>query len=65
LTVDQYKALLKAIPAINASLKESGVDVDGYVVNDEDESDAPGRQKKKTKSKNEKSNIDVTSDEDE
>jgi hypothetical protein len=65
LTVDQYKALLKAIPAINASLKESGVDVDGYAVNDEDESDAPARQKKKTKSKNEKSNIDVTSDEDE
>ena len=64
MTVDQYKAFLKAIPAINASLKESGVDVDGYAVEGEGKSDLLARQKK-TKSKNEKLNIDATSDEDE
>lgn len=65
LTVDQYKALLKAIPAINASLKDAGVDVSGYAVDDEDESDSLVAPKKKTKPRNEKSNIDATSDEDE
>jgi hypothetical protein len=65
LTVDQYKALLKAIPAINASLKDAGVDASGYALDDEDESDSPAGQKKKTKPRHEKSNIDATSDEDE
>jgi hypothetical protein len=64
--VDQYKALLEAIPAINASLKEAGVDINGHAVDDEeDEAGSPAKQKRKTKPKNEKSNIDATSDEDE
>lgn len=65
MTVDQYKAFLRAVPAINASLKEAGVDINGYAVDDDDESNAPARQKKNAKSKNEKSNIDATSDEEE
>lgn len=67
--MDQYKAFLKAIPAINASLKDSNIDRTGYAVDDADEMDEepglPAKQKRKTKSKVEKSNIDATSDEDE
>lgn len=63
--MDQYKVFLEAIPEINARLKETGVDVDGLAVDNDDESDAPARQKKKTKPKNDKANIEATSDEDE
>jgi hypothetical protein len=62
--VDQYKAFLKSIPAINASLKDSGIDISGYAV-DADDVEDEAKQKRKTKSKVEKSNIDATSDEDE
>lgn len=58
--IDQYKALLKAIPEINASLKRGGIDV-REVPEDEDE-DEP-KPKKKVKVKKEKSNIEETSDE--
>jgi hypothetical protein len=66
--VDQYKAFLKSVPAINASLKDSGVDIGRYAVDADDvddEAGSPAKQKRKTKSKVEKSNIDATSDEDE
>lgn len=68
MTVDQYNALLEAIPSINASLKASGVEVGSTAVGGDDDDEAagpPAKQKKKTKPQSEKSNIDATSDEDE
>ncbi|PHH80966.1 hypothetical protein CDD80_5176 [Ophiocordyceps camponoti-rufipedis] len=62
LSVEQYAALIKAVPAINAALGELGHDV----------SDAPAaddvpviKQAKKAKTKSPKANIEATSDEDE
>jgi hypothetical protein len=62
LTIDQYKALVEAIPAINTSLKSGGTDIGESAVLEDDESeDAP--KPKKIKGKKEKSNIEETSDE--
>ena len=63
LSVAQYMALLKTMPAINATLRRKG-----HAVEDaEDLSDAPvdAPTAKKSKSKAEKSNIEATSDEEE
>ncbi len=66
LSVDQYQALLKAIPAINAQLREAGIAAD------DPESAGPseeGKLKPKLKAQHtaksaKKSNIEATSDED-
>lgn len=64
MNIDQYKELLKHIPAINAALREQGVDVDDV----EDAGAKGGSLTKKENAKAEKAkkaNIDATSDEDE
>ncbi|KAK5987206.1 Putative RNA polymerase II transcriptional coactivator [Cladobotryum mycophilum] len=58
LSVEQYLALLKAAPGINAALREAGVAFD-----DPELSDVPDAPSKK--SKKEKANIEATSEEDE
>lgn len=65
LTLDQYKALVKAIPEINASLKASGVAVEESTAMDEDDevADAKPKKRKAATKKETKSNIDETSDE--
>ena len=65
LSVDQYKALLKAIPALNAQLKDLGVDVGlQSTVHDDSEIERKSQRRPKAK-KEEKSNIEATSEEDE
>ena len=64
MTIDQYKALLKAIPEINAVLKRGGIDVGESALPDDDGEENPKPQKK-AKGKKEKSNIEETSDEEE
>lgn len=73
MTIDQYKALVKAIPAINASLGEEGIDINdsgeemdegGDEGDEEDEKDEK-KSRRKIKSKREKANIEETSDEEE
>lgn len=65
LTVDQYTAFLKAIPAINAELRSRGHDI----TDDSDGGGAPvvakpeGNAKKSTKKQEKKANIEATSDE--
>lgn len=69
LTVDQYTALLKAIPSINANLRGLGIDIgnsadgEGFVGESEAEI-KPARKVRAKNNKPEKSNIDSTSDED-
>ncbi|TVY89089.1 putative RNA polymerase II transcriptional coactivator [Lachnellula willkommii] len=67
LSVDQYKAFVKAIPSINASLRSQGIEIQGSEEVEEDESEEV-KPKRKTKAKakeEEKSNIEATSDEEE
>jgi hypothetical protein len=64
LTVDQYKALLRAIPDINASLKRGGTDIGESAALEDDELEDEPRLKKTAKGRKEKSNIEETSDED-
>ena len=65
MTVEQYKALLDAIPQINANLKEQGIDIATNAI-DEDEDAEDNKLKKRVKAKKEsKSNIEATSDEEE
>ncbi|KAK7415909.1 hypothetical protein QQZ08_012204 [Neonectria magnoliae] len=63
LTVEQYLALLKVVPSINAALRDLGNTVDEP---DETTSTAlvPAPKPKKDKSKSSKANIEATSDED-
>ncbi|PNY26801.1 RNA polymerase II transcriptional coactivator [Tolypocladium capitatum] len=64
LSIEQYTALLKAVPAINATLREVGQAVDG--VNETDETAvATTVRPRKEKSRPSKANIEATSDEDE
>lgn len=65
LTVDQYKALVKAIPEISASLKASGIAVDESTAMDEDDevADEKPKKRKAAAKKDKKANIDETSDE--
>lgn len=66
MTVEQYKALLEAIPDINASLKSMGVEVEASTAMEEDHSEGEALPRRRVKPKKEtKSNIDATSDEDE
>ena len=62
LTVDQYKALLVAVPHINASLQEKGIDISGEAPDDKGEKET---KPKISKPKKEKANIEATSDEEE
>ncbi|KAM0511459.1 hypothetical protein ACHAPE_009813 [Trichoderma viride] len=61
LSVEQYLALLKAAPGINAALRAKGQDVEDP---DEMDIEEPSVSTNKKKSKSDKSNIDATSDED-
>lgn len=63
LSLEQYTALLKAIPGINSRLRELGEFAD---TSEDVEDDAESAKvSKKSKQKPEKSNFDATSDEDE
>ncbi|PBP16565.1 transcriptional Coactivator p15 [Diplocarpon rosae] len=65
LSIDQYKALLKSIPEMNAYIKTMGIDVSDSAVSEE-ESEEQAKPKKRAKAKKlEKANIEATSDEDE
>jgi hypothetical protein len=68
LTADQYKALVRAIPQVNARLSSMGVDVSGSeMALDEEQSEAEAKPKKRVKPAKEstsKSNIEATSEED-
>ncbi|UKZ62051.1 uncharacterized protein TrAtP1_003310 [Trichoderma atroviride] len=61
LSVEQYLALLKAAPGINAALRAKGQDVEDP---DEMDIEEPSVSTNKKKSKSDKSNIEATSDED-
>ncbi|PNP43872.1 hypothetical protein TGAM01_v208585 [Trichoderma gamsii] len=61
LSVEQYLALLKAAPGINAALRAKGQDVEDP---DEMDIEEPSVSTNKRKSKSDKSNIEATSDED-
>lgn len=61
LSVEQYAALLKAVPGINAALRELGHEVDDM---DVDADDAPVEKKKPRDRSQAKANIEATSDED-
>ncbi|KAF4125754.1 Transcriptional Coactivator p15 (PC4) [Geosmithia morbida] len=63
LSVEQYVALLKAAPGINAALRELGHSVDDVDV-DAEEAPAEKEKKKKKARDQSKSNIEATSDED-
>ena len=64
LTVDQYKALLEVLPKLNTHLKGMNIDVSTTAVPDE-ESEEEEKPKKRVKAKKqEKANIEATSDED-
>jgi hypothetical protein len=65
LTVDQYRAFLNAIPEINASLREAGIDIATSAVEDDDGADTRMKPQKKAKVKKDRSNIEATSDEEE
>jgi len=69
LSLDQYKAFLKAIPEINSKLKKAGNDVSGNAVEDDDEDEeeeeVKPRKKREAKATTSKANIDATSDEEE
>ncbi|KAL6878824.1 PC4 domain-containing protein [Trichoderma novae-zelandiae] len=62
LSVEQYLALIKAAPGINAALRARGQDVDDP---DEMDIEEPSVSKSKKKSKSDKANIEATSDEEE
>ncbi|TPX15740.1 uncharacterized protein E0L32_000074 [Thyridium curvatum] len=65
LSIEQYKALLKAIPAINAELRSQGQPVDDVAAGEEGAEAAEKLpKKKKAKSPVKKANIEATSDED-
>lgn len=61
LSVEQYLALLKAAPGINAALRAKGQDVEDP---DEMDIEEPSVSTNRKKSKSDKSNIEATSDED-
>ncbi|KFA64941.1 hypothetical protein S40285_03869 [Stachybotrys chlorohalonatus IBT 40285] len=63
LSVEQYAALLKSIPSINAALREMGHPVDEP--DGIDAVDVAPKKSKQDKNKSSKANIDATSDEDE
>ncbi len=69
LSLDQYKALIRAIPDINAALREDGVAMSDAEDDDVVDSKPATKEKKEKKEKKaaaapKKSNIEATSDED-
>lgn len=64
LSVEQYQALLKNVPGINAALRELGQSIED---SEETTSTAlvPTKKSRKEKNKSDKANIEATSDEDE
>lgn len=64
LSIEQYKALLKAIPAINSELRSQGQEIDDGAAGEDGEEAAEKLPKKKSKSPVKKANIEATSDED-
>jgi hypothetical protein len=65
LTVDQYKAFVEVIPAINAALIKAGINVSGSAVDNKDDYETETKPQKKIKAKKGRSNIEATSEEDE
>lgn len=66
LTIEQYQALLKAIPEINADLQAMGIDVSGNDKEDDEAMEEDSLPKKRVRAKKDtKANIEATSDEDE
>lgn len=65
LSLDQYKAFLKALPEINASLGLSDVEKDEADEEDEEDEEVVDKKPaaKKSKKAKAKANIDATSDE--
>lgn len=63
LSPEQYAALLKAAPGINAALRQHGHDIDS-VDDDVPEPEVEKKSNKKKKERSSKSNIEATSDED-
>lgn len=64
LSVDQYKALLKAVPAINAQLSAAGIQVGDNASEASEVEDKP-QKRAKPKKEEKKANIEATSDEEE
>lgn len=64
MSVEQYAALLKAVPGINAALKKQGHNVDDADMADAPEIPAKVKKVKKER-KSSKANIEATSDEEE
>jgi len=66
LTIEQYKALLRAIPQVNANLRKMGIEVEAEAAGVEDsEADEATQPAKRVKAKKSKANIEATSDEEE
>ncbi|EKD13785.1 uncharacterized protein L3040_005597 [Drepanopeziza brunnea f. sp. 'multigermtubi'] len=65
LNIEQYKALLKSIPELNAHLKTMGVDVSDSEIPENGPEENSKLQKRVRAKKQEKANIEATSDEDE
>ncbi|CZT02763.1 uncharacterized protein RAG0_09782 [Rhynchosporium agropyri] len=65
LTVDQYKILLEIIPKVNTHLKGMGIDVAASEVPDGESEEERVPKKRVKPTKQEKANIEATSDEDE
>ncbi|KUJ15711.1 uncharacterized protein LY89DRAFT_670257 [Mollisia scopiformis] len=69
LTVDQYKALLEALPSVTAHLESQSIQIGPSAVDEDDEMVEETKPQKKIKAKKEKpkakSNIEATSDEEE
>ncbi|KAF4470660.1 rna polymerase ii transcriptional coactivator [Fusarium albosuccineum] len=64
LSIEQYNLLLKAIPAINATLRKDGHNIE-YAEDVSEAAPAPAAKPKKEKKKPSKANIEATSDEEE
>ncbi|WZH43664.1 transcriptional Coactivator p15-domain-containing protein [Fusarium acuminatum] len=65
LSIEQYNALLKAIPRINATLRAKGLVVEGDEAEELETALEPVSKAKKERKRSPKSNIDVTSEEEE
>ncbi|KAG5656315.1 hypothetical protein KAF25_004591 [Fusarium avenaceum] len=65
LSIEQYNALLKAIPRINATLRAKGLVVEGDEAEELETALEPVPKAKKERKRSPKSNIDVTSEEEE
>ena len=64
LNVEQYQALVNAVPSINAALIKKGVDIESSTIQEKDRREDAEGAVKRQKIKSKKANIDATSDED-